>query len=230
VINDLVSLSNYKKLILKSNNDSSLSISIQAKKAEESNQYAAEKADIEMKICDDVQENNLTSKKNFSSENIEKENKNTNNFSLSSKENQAAKVAAADSNINEIKKSNEENNSCDLNNLILYNKCKIEDIGITFILPGCGMELKENGSELSLDAYNIEEYINLIFKTVCFEGISEAVKAFKKGFNLVFPIKALRCFHSFEISELICGATSEVWNQQLLFDAIVPNYGYDHSK
>lgn len=118
----------------------------------------------------------------------------------------------------------------DLENKLLINNCKLEDMGITFILPGNEINLKENGSEITLDAYNLEEYVNLIYKTLCFEGISESVKAFKTGFNLVFPLKSMRCFHSFEISELICGANADAWEEQILYDSVVPNYGYNKNR
>lgn len=232
-------MSKQKKEILNTNNSQSLKQQIKAQELKQLPVNVNETADIEMKLAEGEfeKENNAASKNLFSLKNIEEENKNTRKYSILSEQT---------SNINEFKKSeknveqaenetNLENNllsktsaeNLNINNIILFNKCKLEEIGITFTLPGCEIDLKENGSEVNLDANNLEEYINLIFKTLCFEGIGEAVKAFKKGFNLVFPIKSLRCFHSFEISELICGANSEAWNEQVLVDAIVPNYGYD---
>ncbi len=130
-------------------------------------------------------------------------------------------------NLNELNKIGTSKN---LKNFLLYDNCKLEDIGINFTLPGYDINLKKNGSEINLDIDNLEEFINLIFKKICFEGISESIIAFKKGFNLVFPIKSLRCFHSFEISELICGANFEVWNEKILYDCVLPNYGYDKNR
>ncbi len=119
----------------------------------------------------------------------------------------------------------------ELNNILLYNNCKLEDVGITFNLPGYeNIYLKENGGEILLNANNFEEYINLIFNTLCFEGISESIKAFKNGFNLVFPIKSLKCFHSFEICEHICGSFNDIWTKEVLLDAVLPNHGYDKNR
>lgn len=155
----------------------------------------------------------------------------------SNKTNQANEKGTISNRANEqqMELNKDEHNSnvptqVDLNNILLYNNCRLDEIGINFTLPGYDIELKEKGSETLLNAYNLEEYINLIFKCLCFEGISESVKSFKKGFNLVFPIKSMRCFHSYEVYEYICGSYQEEWNESILMEAILPNHGYDKNR
>ena len=177
---------------------------------------------------------NLSEKKKIILENFQSE-KNSNQQNIQTENKIQISKSEEITNLNFINLPNKlENNQQDnfnLENKLLYNSTKIKDIGITFILPGYeDIELKPNGSDILLDAVNLEEYINLVFKTLCFEGINDSVKAFKKGFSLVFPIKSLRCFHSSEISDLLCGGNMETWNQDILTNAVVPNHGYDKKK
>ncbi len=118
------------------------------------------------------------------------------------------------------------NNYLKLN--VLYNKVKIEDIGLNFVIPGYNhIELKENGENIILDATNLEEYINLILDALCYDGIKASIDAFKKGFCVVFPITSLTCFSSDELCDILSGKENENWDYETLSGAIVPNHGYD---
>jgi len=120
----------------------------------------------------------------------------------------------------------------DLGEAIKYNNTRVDEIGITFVLPGYNqILLKPRGSEILLTIDNLEEYVTSLFDTLIGKGISTYINAFKKGFNLVFPIKNLRFFQSKELEEILCGSSSsEAWDYETLVDNIIPNHGYDKSR
>jgi E3 ubiquitin-protein ligase TRIP12 len=115
-----------------------------------------------------------------------------------------------------------------LNNSILYNKTKLEDIGLSFVIPGYNhIDLKENGSDILVDASNLEEYLNLLFDALCYDGIKESVEAFKKGFCMVFPVSSLGCFSCEELTEILSCGLNDKWDKDTLVENIVTNHGYD---
>ena len=115
----------------------------------------------------------------------------------------------------------------DLEKSLLYNNKKISDIDFYFTLPGTNINLKQNGSEIQVNSYNFEEYINLVVEMVCRKGIEEYVLSFKCGFNQVFDINCLKCFQSSEIEEIFCGSSKDQWDYSTLMQNIIPNHGYD---
>lgn len=105
---------------------------------------------------------------------------------------------------------------------------QVEDIGLTFTLPGYNdVELTRCGSDRLVDINNLGEYVNLIFDKLCLEGPRPLVDAFKTGFNRVFDVNTLKCFTSQEIEEIICGCSNETWDNETLFENTVPNHGFD---
>ena len=88
----------------------------------------------------------------------------------------------------------------------------------------------EDGHNILLSAENIENYINLLTNSFCYEGIKDSVNAFKNGFNIVFPYTSLNCFSSEELSEYLCGNSREEWDFETLCDNIMPNHGYDKNR
>jgi E3 ubiquitin-protein ligase TRIP12 len=118
----------------------------------------------------------------------------------------------------------------DVNDLIRYNNCKIEDMDLTFTLPGYNdIELKRGGSELILNAKNLEDYVYLVFNKLCVSGPMPYIEAFRNGFNKVFPINTLKCFTSQELEEIICGCSHEPWDVNTLLENTVANHGFDKS-
>jgi len=115
-----------------------------------------------------------------------------------------------------------------LNNIILYNNEQIDKMGIYFNIPGyCDTELKPNGLDTIVDAYNLNEYVKLVFDAYCGSGMNEIVEEFTKGFNTVFPIINLKCFTSQEIEDILSGNSEEDWNYDTLTEYIIPNHGYN---
>lgn len=124
-------------------------------------------------------------------------------------------------------KFNNGKNYIDFNDYVKYNNTKIEDIGLTFTLPGYNrIELKRGGEEELVTINNIEEYLALLFEKIVLKIKDVVSPAFRNGFNLVFPIENLKCFTSSELEENICGCSSESWDSDTLIDNITPTHGY----
>lgn len=116
----------------------------------------------------------------------------------------------------------------EINNKVLYNGMNIEDVGLTFTVPGYpDNELKPRGSDILLNANNLEEYVSLSFDWICLSGIYPMIKAFKIGFNKVFNIESLKCFTNTELEEVICGCEDDLWDYENLTENIIPDHGLD---
>ena len=114
-----------------------------------------------------------------------------------------------------------------MNSLVKYNNTKIEDIGLTFTLPGYNdYELKRGGADLILTIRNVEEYVCLIYDKLV-NGQKCLIDSFKTGFNKVFPVENLKCFTSTELEEVICGCSQESWDMEVLLENILPTHGLD---
>jgi E3 ubiquitin-protein ligase TRIP12 len=63
--------------------------------------------------------------------------------------------------------------------------------------------------------HNLDEYVELVCRTLLKDGIAEQMRAFKRGFNKIFPLHHLRIFSVRELDELICGLpeTDDVWDR-----------------
>lgn len=117
-----------------------------------------------------------------------------------------------------------------LNSQLVYDGSNLEDLGINFMLPGYNhIELKEKGADIFLDVCNIEEYVNSIINSLCFEGIKTAIDAFKNGFSILFSVTSLNCFSSDEICEFLSSGNNEKWNRETLMQNILTNHGYDRN-
>jgi E3 ubiquitin-protein ligase TRIP12 len=59
-----------------------------------------------------------------------------------------------------------------LNLLKIGNDATLEDLCLTFVLPGTKVELKPSGNELSVTLDNLEEYLDLLLKSLFVDTIS----------------------------------------------------------
>ncbi len=120
----------------------------------------------------------------------------------------------------------------DMGEVIKYNDTRIDEIGVTFVLPGYNdILLKPAGSEILLTIENLDEYVNRLFDCVLGKGISPFINEFISGFNIVFPLKNLKCFQSKELEDILCGSTSpDEWEYDVLIENILPQHGYDKSR
>ncbi|KAK9798991.1 hypothetical protein WJX73_009807 [Symbiochloris irregularis] len=105
----------------------------------------------------------------------------------------------------------------------------IEDLCLTFVLPGCPeYELRPGGTDVVVDASNVGEYVDAVVDALLRSGIQHQMTAFREGFGEVFPLECLKCFHEEEIEVLLCG-TCERWTVSMLADTIKFDHGYTSS-
>mmetsp|Transcript_4897 Transcript_4897/g.5952 ORF Transcript_4897/g.5952 Transcript_4897/m.5952 type:complete len:1457 (-) Transcript_4897:33-4403(-) len=126
--------------------------------------------------------------------------------------------------------SNEGVSKEDLQKTILYRDCAIEDLCLTFVLPGrSDWELKENGKDIPVTLDNLAEYVELVVETLLVSGVRVQMESFRKGFQSVLPITSLCYFSVSEISSMLCGWTptsQEYWEVNAILDAIVCDHQY----
>jgi len=106
----------------------------------------------------------------------------------------------------------------------------VDDLCLDFTLPGhAGWELKANGSNISVNISNLEEYVNLVLQIFLVDGVRAQFQAFSKGFSQVLPIENIHVFFAPEMETLICGSApgcNEDWSIDSLLDAIKADHGY----
>lgn len=80
-------------------------------------------------------------------------------------------------------------------------------MGLNFTLPGYEeIELKQNGKAVDVTLENVQEYIDLVMDFTFHETLKLQLKAFKKGFNSIFPLDSLKSFsNENELEDMICG-------------------------
>lgn len=108
---------------------------------------------------------------------------------------------------------------------------RLEDIGLYFTLPGYDeIELVRDGANTQVTLDNVQEYIDLVLHSAFYDCVSLQIQAFKKGFNFVMPIDALRSFSTkSEIEAMVCGDVmndTEWQDVAKLQEAIKADHGY----
>jgi hypothetical protein len=103
----------------------------------------------------------------------------------------------------------------------------IQDLCLDFTLPGYpDIELVENGSQVDVTNWNVEEYLKEIINFTIGKGVSKQIEAFRKGFNSVFPISNLSIFDNDELVLLFGGSENEDWSYENLINCIHADHGY----
>lgn len=109
---------------------------------------------------------------------------------------------------------------------LLIDGCRIEDLCMTFVLPGYPQYVLEpSGEHVVVDAKNLEEYIQAVVNASLGEGVRAQLDAYREGFNEVFPLRTLDCFYEDEIECMLCGS-GEKWTVQSLTESIKFDHGY----
>ncbi|OMJ81252.1 hypothetical protein SteCoe_18308 [Stentor coeruleus] len=105
---------------------------------------------------------------------------------------------------------------------------RVEDMHLTFTLPGYEhIELKPNGKNVFVNIENIEEYIVRATEKTLLQTCQ--AKAFRKGFEKLFPIETLCAFELEELESVVCGKGCESWELVVLEAVVVPTHGYTRS-
>lgn len=66
-----------------------------------------------------------------------------------------------------------------------------------------GYDLIDDGANIEVTTDNVDEYVKKCVEFMLNTGIREQIIAFRQGFDLVFPLRALRAFSPDEIQVCI---------------------------
>lgn len=101
----------------------------------------------------------------------------------------------------------------------------IHELGLDFTLPGfTEIELHANGKDEMVTAASLDLYIREVVEMTLLHGVKPFVRAFRQGFNTIFPISAMSSFTADELVMLF-GNTNEDWSESTLVGSIKPDHG-----
>lgn len=112
---------------------------------------------------------------------------------------------------------------------IKIDGCSIEDLCLTFVLPGYDeIELCAGGKEKIVTLENVGQYVNLVMYWYLREGVEMQVNELREGFNAIFPLNKLAIFKPLELELVFCGykETEEGWDVKTLSESCHPDHGY----
>ncbi|KAJ3161978.1 Ubiquitin fusion degradation protein 4 [Geranomyces michiganensis] len=108
---------------------------------------------------------------------------------------------------------------------------RIEDLYLDFTLPGYPhIELCEGGKDKAVDASNVRSYVERVVDLTVGAGVAKQVRAFRAGFDAVFPATDLASFSVQELAVLVGGTGEDAegtWSPQTLRDAIRADHGFN---
>ncbi|KAI8590591.1 hypothetical protein BDZ88DRAFT_394414 [Geranomyces variabilis] len=108
---------------------------------------------------------------------------------------------------------------------------RIEDLCLDFTLPGYPhIELCEGGKDRAVDARNVRAYVERVVDLTVGAGVAKQVRAFRAGFDAVFPATDLASFSVQELAVLVGGTGEDAegtWSPQTLREAIRADHGFN---
>lgn len=102
---------------------------------------------------------------------------------------------------------------------------KIEELYLTFVIPGTETPLSENGENIDVTSENVMNYINLLISSLIGTGIEQQLQSFIDGFSKVFPYENLLVLSPEELI-VVFGTVEEDWSQETLYGSIIGDHGY----
>ncbi|PWN36096.1 uncharacterized protein FA14DRAFT_164637 [Meira miltonrushii] len=104
---------------------------------------------------------------------------------------------------------------------------ELESLSLDFTLPGyADYELHAGGKDEQVDSTNVSSYIEEVITHTLNTGVKPLVRAFREGFNLIFPINAMSTFTPEEVVMLF-GNQEEDWSESTLLSSVKPDHGYN---
>lgn len=114
---------------------------------------------------------------------------------------------------------------------IKYKGGAVEDMWLTFELPGTQDELVPGGAQRDVTIHNLSEWVDLVVDAIAGKGVQVQFNAFREGFNFIFPLDKLDVFDPNELETLICGSIEQDWSKDAILEAANYTHGYTvHSK
>ncbi|KAK0555174.1 Ubiquitin fusion degradation protein 4 [Tilletia horrida] len=103
----------------------------------------------------------------------------------------------------------------------------LASMALDFTLPGhAHIELGSDGKNKTVTTENVQEYVNAVIDQTVNRGIQLQVRAFRRGFNTIMPLRSLSSFTADELVMLF-GNTEEDWSEATLLASIKPDHGFN---
>lgn len=113
-----------------------------------------------------------------------------------------------------------------LEKMLEMSEDEVAALSLDFTLPGnSAFELVPGGKEQDLTKGNLDAYVAAVIEVTLQSGIESLIRAFRAGFNTIFPVSAMASFTAEELVMLF-GNTDEDWSESTLLSAIKPDHGY----
>ena len=101
----------------------------------------------------------------------------------------------------------------------------VESLALDFTMPGYPeLELHPGGRDEAVNGDKVDQYVSEVLAMGLDVGVRPAVRAFRQGFNLIFPIAAMSSFTADELVMLF-GNSEEDWSEATLMASIKPDHG-----
>lgn len=111
-----------------------------------------------------------------------------------------------------------------------YRGGAVEDMWLTFELPGTNVELVPDGANKAVTIQNLEEWVALVVDAIAGKGVRAQFEALQTGFAHIFDVARLAVFSSDELEVLMCGSGSEQdWSKEAILEAANYTHGFSSS-
>eukprot|EP00050_Salpingoeca_kvevrii_P009459 m.3111 g.3111 ORF g.3111 m.3111 type:complete len:1732 (-) comp2265_c0_seq1:248-5443(-) len=105
---------------------------------------------------------------------------------------------------------------------------RIEDLCLDFTVPGyAGVEIKPDGANQTVTIDTLPEYIKDLTRFVLVDGVQVQMRAFRSGFNEVFPLEHMALFSLDELDRVLNGLPFHPWRIEELREACKTDHGYN---
>lgn len=111
--------------------------------------------------------------------------------------------------------------------------CRIEDLALNFtvnppskVFHYSEMELVDGGGDIDVTLDNVEQYVEKCEQFYLNTGISQQMRAFREGFDRVFPLSTLRAYSPEEVQRLLSGEQCPEWSRDDILNYTEPKLGY----
>ncbi|PIC33910.1 hypothetical protein B9Z55_013719 [Caenorhabditis nigoni] len=113
------------------------------------------------------------------------------------------------------------------------SSCKMEDLALNFtvnppskVFQYTEMELVDGGADIDVTVDNVEQYVERCEEFYLNSGIAQQMRAFREGFDRVFPLSSLRGYSPEELQRLLSGEQCPEWSRDDILNYTEPKLGY----
>ncbi|GMM53598.1 putative ubiquitin-protein ligase [Maudiozyma humilis] len=102
---------------------------------------------------------------------------------------------------------------------------KLEQLYLTFVVPGTDTPLIDDGNNITVTSSNVINYMDLLVSSMIGDGILSQLQSFIDGFSKVFPYVNLLILEPVELVDMF-GHEDEDWSFETLCSSVVADHGY----